>query len=94
MRHPARGKARWGMNSDKTSQEESVAPAGDHKAQLQLTARQFKHWAGTMDPVLFNVDHGEEPAPLPPYKSEFANMDDWLPVGDMYHVTDRRFAKG
>jgi hypothetical protein len=67
------------MNSDEMSKEESVALVEEHQDKLQLTARQFKRWAGKRYIVLIEVEDVKPLAPFPIDKSDYGNMDDWLP---------------
>ena len=82
----AKATAKRVINSDKMSKEESVALVEGHQDKLQLTARQFKRWAGKRYIVLIEVEGVEQLAPFPIDKSEYGNMDDWLPVEDIENV--------
>lgn len=83
-----RGKAvvRSVLNSEKLSKEESVNLVERNHGQLQLTPKQFKRWAGKRYLVLVEVDQVEECAPFPIDRSDYGNMDDWLPVGTIASV--------
>jgi hypothetical protein len=74
------------FNSDKMSKEESIGLIEGHQEELQLTARQFKRWAGKRYIVLIEVAGVEPVAPFPIDKSDYGNMDDWLPVKDIASV--------
>jgi hypothetical protein len=82
----AKATAKRVINSDKMSKEESVALVEGHQDSLQLTARQFKRWAGKRYIVLIEVEGVEQLAPFPIDKSGYGNMDDWLPVEDIESV--------
>ncbi|MCP4422593.1 MAG: hypothetical protein GY805_38775 [Chloroflexi bacterium] len=82
----AKAKTKRVINSDKMSKEESVALVEEYQDNLQLTARQFKRWAGKRYIVLIEVEEIEPLAPFPIDKSEYGNMDDWLPVEDIESV--------
>lgn len=82
----ARAKAKQVINSDKMSPEESVAFVESHQDKLHLTATQFKRWAGKRYIVLIEVEEIEPLTPFPIDKSEYGNMDDWLPVEDIESV--------
>ena len=82
----ARAKVRSVFNSEKMSREESTALVKNHQEKLRLTAKQFKRWAGKRYIVLIEVDEIEELSPFPIDKSDFGNMDDWLPVGNIKDV--------
>jgi hypothetical protein len=82
----ARAKVKSVFNSDKMSKDESVQLVESHQDKLHLTARQLKRWAGKRYIVLIEVDEVEELTPFPIDRSEYGNMDDWLPVGDIEGV--------
>ncbi|MGD8456648.1 MAG: hypothetical protein PVF83_09710 [Anaerolineales bacterium] len=79
----AKGTVKEVTNSDKMTKEESVALVEGNQDKLQLTAAQFKRWAGKRYIVLVEVDQVEDLTPFPIDKSEYGNMDDWLPVEDI-----------
>jgi len=74
------------VNSDKMTAEESVIFVEKHQSQLQLTTAQFKRWAGKRYLVLIEIESVEEVKPFSVDKSEYGNIDDWLPVGDIETV--------
>jgi hypothetical protein len=82
----AKAKAKRIINSDKMSKEESVTFVEGHQDKLQLTAKQFKRWAGKRYIVLIEVEEIEQLPPFPIDKSGYGNMDDWLPVEDIESV--------
>jgi hypothetical protein len=82
----ARAKVKRVINSDKMTKEESVALVEEHQDKVRLTAKQFKRWAGKRYIVLIEVEEVEQLAPFPIDKSEYSNMDDWLPVDDIQSV--------
>jgi poly(3-hydroxybutyrate) depolymerase len=82
----AKAKAKRVINSDRMSKEESVALVEGYQDKLQLTVKQFKRWAGKRYIVLIEVEEVEHLAPFPIDKSEYGNMDDWLPVEDIESV--------
>lgn len=68
------------FNSEKLTEEESVALVEANQSKLKLTPEQVKRWAGKRYLVLIEV---KEVKPLEPFaidRSGFGNMDDWLPV--------------
>lgn len=71
------------INSDKLNPEESAALVEAHQDKLQLTAKQFKRWAGKRYLVLIEVGDVQSIEAIPIDKSEYGNMDDWLPVGSI-----------
>lgn len=76
------------INSDMMSPEESVAMVKEHHSKLCLSESQFKKWAGKRYLVLIEVNKTEELKPFAVDKSEYGNMDDWLPVGDIDTVKE------
>ena len=82
----AKAKVNRVINSEKMSKEESVSLVEEYQDQLQLTANQFKRWAGKRYLVLIEVEEVEQLKPFPIDKSEYGNMDDWLPVEDIEGV--------
>ena len=67
-------------NSDKMTKEESIALVEANQSKLKLTDKQYQRWAGKRYLVLIEVNQLEEIAPFQFDKSEYNNMDDWLPV--------------
>ena len=84
----AKAKAKRVINSEKMSKEQSVAMVEEYQDKLQLTASQFKRWAGKRYLVLIEVEEAEQLKPFPIVKSEYGNMDDWLPVEDIEGVME------
>jgi hypothetical protein len=82
----AKGTVRNVTNSDKMTNEESVALVEGNQGKLQLTETQFKRWAGKRYVVLIEVDEVEAVTPFPINKSDYGNMDDWLPVENIESV--------
>lgn len=68
------------FNSDKMTTEESVALVKKHQDKLNLSESQFKKWAGKRYIVLIGLKKIEEIKPFAIDKSNYGNMDDWLPV--------------
>lgn len=67
-------------NSEKMSPDESTALVKKHQEQLQLTDAQFKKWAGKRYLVLIELKSVEKTESFAIDKSNYGNMDDWLPV--------------
>jgi hypothetical protein len=82
----ARAKVSSVINTEKMTQEESISLVESHQAQLQLTARQFKRWAGKRYLVLIAVKDVEPVRPFPIDKSDYGSMDDWLRVEKIDNV--------
>lgn len=73
-------------NSDKMNTEESIKLVKDHQDNLKLTDKQFEKWAGKRYLVLIEIKEFEELNSFPIDKSNYGNMDDWLPVGNIDSV--------
>lgn len=73
-------------HSEKLSEDESRQMVEDHQEKLQLTPAQFKRWAGKRYLVLIEVGAVNTLEPFGIDRSEYGNMDDWLPVGDIESV--------
>jgi hypothetical protein len=84
----AKAKVNRVINSEKMSKEESVSLVEEYQDQLQLTANQFKRWAGKRYLVLIEVEKVQQLKPFPIDRSEYGNMDDWLPVEDIQSVME------
>ena len=74
------------MNSEKMTKDESMALVEKNKDQLQLSKQQYKKWAGKRYLVLIEIQGAQELEPFSIDKSEYGNMDDWLPVGSVEGV--------
>ncbi len=74
------------INSEKMTKEESTQLVEQNQERLQLSAKQFKRWAGKRYLVLIEVAKVTELDPFPIDKSSYGNMDDWLPVEDIETV--------
>ena len=81
----------WGVvkkvfNSDKMSEEESISLVEGNQEKLKLADKEFKRWAGKRYIVLIEVEKVGSINPFEIDKSQFGNMDDWLPVGEIDSV--------
>jgi hypothetical protein len=74
------------FNSEKMTVEESTQLVESNQSKMQLTPQQFKRWAGKRYIVLIEVGQFEEIAPFEIDKSDYGNMDDWLPVEQIEKV--------
>jgi hypothetical protein len=74
------------LNSEKLSVAESAALVHTNQDKLQLTQKQSDRWAGKRYLVLVEVSGVEEIEAFSFDKSEYGNMDDWLPVGEIRKV--------
>ena len=82
----ARVKVKTVVNSEKMDKAESVSIVEENQSKLQLTKAQFKRWAGKRYLVLIEIEDVEELEPFGIDKSDYGNMDDWLPVEDIDKV--------
>ena len=76
----ARGAVCDVFSSEKLSEDESRSLVDDNQDKLQLEPSELQRWAGKRFLVLVNVEDVREVAPFQIDKSNFGNMDDWLPV--------------
>jgi hypothetical protein len=76
------------FNSEKMTKEESVDLVNTNQDKLQLTDRQVKRWAGKRYIVLIEVMDVQSITPFKIDKSNYGNMDDWLPVEDITKVKE------
>lgn len=74
------------FNSEKMTVEESTQLVETNQGKLQLTPQQFKRWAGKRYIVLIEVDQFEKISHFEIDKSDYGNMDDWLPVKEIASV--------
>ncbi len=82
----AKAKVKNIFNSEKMTKEESAQLVSENQEKLQLTTHQKKRWAGKRYLVLIEVSEVSEIEPFSIDKSEYGNMDDWLPVEDIRQV--------
>ena len=68
------------FNSEQMTPEDSKQVVEKNQEKLQLSQQQFKKWAGKRYLVLVEIEQFEEIPPFEIDKSEYGNMDDWLPV--------------
>ncbi len=74
------------VNTDKLSPDESMAMLQAHSNDLQLSNAQLKRFGGKRYLVLIEIVKPKKIKPLKIDKSNFTNMDDWLPVEDINKV--------
>ena len=74
------------FNSEKMTREESTQIVSENQGKLQLTQSQIKRWAGKRYLVLIEVSEVSEIEPFSIDKSDYGNMDDWLPVEDITRI--------
>lgn len=71
------------FNSGKLSKEESYSLVDSYNDQLLLDSGMRKRFRGKRYLVLITIKDFQEVEPFKIDKSEFTNMDDWLPVGEI-----------
>jgi len=76
----AKAKVRSAFHSEKMTEGESRALVKKNQPKLSLIEKQVKRWAGKGYIVLVEVADVEEVPPFAIDKSNYGNMDDWLPV--------------
>jgi hypothetical protein len=74
------------FNSEKMTKEESIALVEENQDKLKLTKKQFKRWSGKRYIVLIGVKSVEGIEAFEIDKSDYGNMDDWLPVENIENV--------
>ena len=74
------------IHSEKMSKEESIKMVEIYQDQLGLTNPQFKRWAGKRYLVLIEIQDATALEPFRIDKSDYSNMDDWLPVNAIESV--------
>jgi len=74
------------FNSEKMAKEESIVLVEENQGKLKLTKKQFKRWAGKRYIVLIELKSVEAVDAFGIDKSDYGNMDDWLPVDNIENV--------
>ena len=74
------------IQSEKMSKEESIKMIETFQDQLDLTSTQFKRWAGKRYLVFVEIQDATYLEPFQINKSDYGNMDDWLPVEKISRV--------
>lgn len=85
----AKAKVKSTFHSEKMNEDESRALVMKSQSQLRLTEKQMKRWAGKRYTVLVEVADIKEIPPFAIDKSNYGNMDDWLPVEKIDSVAVR-----
>lgn len=73
-------------NSEKMNTEESIKLVKGNQKKLLLSDTQFQKWAGKRYLVLIEIIEFKEVDYFPIDKSNYGNMDDWLPVENIESV--------
>lgn len=76
------------FNSEKMTKEESISLVEENKDKLKLNKKQFNRWAGKRYIVLIEVKSIEGIGAFNIDKSDYGNMDDWLPVENIENVKE------
>lgn len=74
------------FNSGKMTEEESKDLVNENLPKLILSDAQMKRWAGKRYIVLIEIKDISDIEPFAIDKSNYGNMDDWLPVEDINSV--------
>jgi len=82
----ARAKVCRVLNSEPLTPEASQRLLANHQDTLQLTEKQQKRWSGKRYLTLITVEKVQKVEPFQIDRSDYGNMDDWLPVGDINNV--------
>jgi hypothetical protein len=73
-------------NSEKLTEKGSAELLQANRSKLCLTPEQVKRWAGKRYLVLIEVTNIQSLEPFAIDRSEYSNMDDWLPVNKIESV--------
>ena len=74
------------FNSDKLTSAESAQLVEQYQNGLQLTKKQVARWAGKRFLVLIEISRVESLEAFQIDRSDYGNMDDWLPVEQIEKV--------
>ena len=74
------------FNSDQLTQDESLKLLDENQHKLHLDNGLYKRFGGKRYLVLITIKDFNELENFKIDRSQFANMDDWLPVGDIENV--------
>jgi hypothetical protein len=85
----ARAEVKSAINTNKLCAEESDQMIKDHQDRLQLTPQQVQRWVGKRFLVLIEVENVTAIEPFEIDRSQYGNMDDWLPVDQIKTVKVR-----
>lgn len=82
----AKAKVKSVLNSEKMTEAESAQLVDRYQEKLQLTGKQYERWAGKRYLVLIEISDVEKIEPFQIDRSDYGNMDDWLPVEQIEKV--------
>lgn len=74
------------FNSEKLTEQESHKLISDYQQMLCLSPNQLKRWGGKRYLVLIEVENLKEITPFAVDRSNYGNMDDWLPAEDIENI--------
>jgi hypothetical protein len=74
------------FNSEKLTAEQSAELLQANQSKLHLTPEQAKRWSGKRYLVLIEITNIQPLEPFAIDRSEYGNMDDWLPVDKIENV--------
>lgn len=74
------------INSDKMTKEQSIDLVNKYQSKLKLTNTQMKRWGGKRYIVLIELEDIKELEEFQIDRSDYGNMDDWLPVEDISKI--------
>jgi hypothetical protein len=74
------------FNSEKMTEEESILLVKKNQNKLHLNDKQFQKWAGKRYLVLIEIKDIKEIKPFSIDKSNYGNMDDWIPVEKIINI--------
>jgi hypothetical protein len=74
------------FNSEKLTKEQSIEIVGKHQDKLLLNKGLEKRFAGKRYLVLITIKDFKEVEPFKIDRSDYGNMDDWLPVENIEKV--------
>lgn len=77
------------FNSEKLTEQESHNVLSEHQQMLCLSPNQIKRWGGKRYLVLIEVENLQEVEPFAIDRSNYGNMDDWLPTNDIDSIKRR-----
>lgn len=74
------------FQSEKMTEDELISLIEKNQDKIRLTEKQYKRWSGKRYLILIQVDKVDVIDPFVIDKSNYENMDDWLPVGNIDEV--------
>lgn len=77
------------LNSDKLDPDQSAGLIEENQPSLKLTPAQTKRWSGKRYLVMIGIGQVVSLEPFGVDRSDYGNMDDWLPVGDIQSVKQK-----